>query len=163
VDLYPVPLITPTLPAGSGAPISVSLVAQLNNRGNTLAGSVPVRFAQYDYASGQLLARDLITVSQVLARYGGVQPRVSHSWLLTSATVYTLTFESGDLIAGPAGRHGHNRVRRPGLESAKQHSHTQPPGSKRTGLSAVAVPHGSINQAVRYAAWLLCARPHGLA
>jgi len=93
VDLYPVPLITPSIPAGSGGPISVSLVVQLDNRGNTLARSAPVRFSQYDYASGQLLASDLITVSQVFTRYGGVQPQVSREWLLAPATMYTLTFE----------------------------------------------------------------------
>jgi hypothetical protein len=54
---------------------------------------VPVRFAQYDYASGQLLASDLITVSQVFTRYGGVQPQISHEWLLAPTTMYTLTFE----------------------------------------------------------------------
>ena len=93
VDLYPVPLITPTIPAGSSGPISVSLVVQLDNRGNQSARAVPIRFAQYDYASGQLLASDLITVSQVFTRYGGVQPQVSHEWLLAPATLYTVTFE----------------------------------------------------------------------
>ena len=93
VDLYPVPLITPSIPAGSSAPISVSLVVQLDNRGNQAVQSVPVRFAQYDYASGQLLASDLITVGQVYTRYGGIQPQVSQEWLPAPATMYTLTFE----------------------------------------------------------------------
>jgi hypothetical protein len=93
VDLYPVPLITLSIPAGSSGPISVSLVVQLDNRGNQAVQSVPVRFAQYDYASGQLLAGDLITVGQVFTRYGGVQPQVNHEWLLAPGTLYTLTFE----------------------------------------------------------------------
>ncbi len=93
VDLYPIPLVTPTIPLGNDIPISVSLVVQLDNRGNTLARSAPVRFSQYDYTSGLLLASDLITVSQVFTRYGGVQPQVSREWLLAPATVYTLTFE----------------------------------------------------------------------
>ena len=91
VDLYPVPLITPTLPASSSGPISVSLAVQLDNRGNTLARSVPMRFSQYD-TSG-LLTSDLITVSQVLTRYGGVQPQVSREWQIAPATLYTFTFE----------------------------------------------------------------------
>lgn len=93
VDLYSVPLITPTIPTDSSGPLSVSLAVQLDNRGNTLASSVPVRFAQYDYASGQLLASDLSTVNQVFARYGGIQPQVSYEWQLAPATMYTLTFE----------------------------------------------------------------------
>jgi len=93
VDLYTVPLITPSIPPGSTGPISVSLVVQLDNRGNQAVQSVPVHFAQYDYASGQLLASDLITVSQVFTRYGGIQPQVNHEWLLTPDTMYTLTFE----------------------------------------------------------------------
>jgi hypothetical protein len=110
VDLYPVPLITPTLPAASGVPISVSLVAQLDNRGNTLARSVPVRFAQYDYVSGQLLASDLITVSQVFTRYAGIQPQVSHNWLLTSATAYTLAFEIDPAQTIPQARRSEQRL-----------------------------------------------------
>jgi len=93
VDLYPVPLITPSVPPGSTGPISVSLVAQLDNRGNQAVQSVPVRFAQYDYASGQLLASDLITIGQVFTRYVSVQPQVNHEWLLAPDTMYTLTFE----------------------------------------------------------------------
>ena len=93
VDLYPVPLITPSIPAGSSGPISVSLVVQFDNRGNRAVSSVPVRFAQYDYASGQLLASDLITVSQVFTRYGGVQPQVSAEWVVTPNTQYVFTFE----------------------------------------------------------------------
>jgi hypothetical protein len=94
VDVYPVPLITPSIPAGSSGPISVSLVVQLDNRGNTLARSVPVRFSQYDRASGQLLASDLITVSQVFTRYGGVQPQVGAEWVVTPNTQYAFTFET---------------------------------------------------------------------
>lgn len=92
-DLYPVPLITPTIPAGNSEPVVVTLTVQLDNHGNAEAQSVPVRFAQYDYASGQLLTSDLITISQVFTRYGGTQPIVSNQWTLVPGTAYTLTFE----------------------------------------------------------------------
>jgi hypothetical protein len=93
VDLYPVPLVTPTMPGGSAAPLSVSLTVQVDNRGNTAVGPVPVRFAQYDSATGQLLAATDVTLSQVLARYAGTQPQVSLDWTLTSTTQYIFTFE----------------------------------------------------------------------
>jgi len=93
VDLYPVPLVTPTIPSGSSDPISVSLTAQLDNRGNRAVQSVPVRFAQYDYFGGQLLSASVVTVSQVFTRYADTQPQVSHEWPLAYGNMYTLTFE----------------------------------------------------------------------
>jgi hypothetical protein len=131
VDLYPVPLIAPSIPAGSTGPISVSLVAQLDNRGNQAVQSVPVHFAQYDSASGQLLASDLITVSQVFTRYSGLQPQVSQEWLLAPATMYTLTFE-----IDPA--HTINQVRR----SAQQLIYLV--GQPDLGIMALTGDYGSV-------------------
>jgi hypothetical protein len=93
VDLYPVPLITPAISPGSSGPATVSLAVQVDNRGTQMAQSVPVRFAQYDYFSGQLLSASVVTVSQVLTRYAGIQPQVSHEWSLAYGYMYTLTFE----------------------------------------------------------------------
>lgn len=93
VDLYPVPLITPSIPPGSRDPISVSLTVQVDNRGNTPVVSVPVRFAQYDYATGQLLASELTAAGPVLARYAGAQPQVGAQWPMAPDAAYTFTFE----------------------------------------------------------------------
>ena len=93
VDLYPVPLVTPTIPSSSTGPAAVTLTVQLDNHGNTAAGSVPLRFAQYDYASGQLLTSNLITVSQVFTRYGGTQPHASIEWPVVASGTYTLALE----------------------------------------------------------------------
>ena len=93
VDLYAVPLITPTIPPNSYGPAAVSLTVMVDNHGNSLVTSIPIRFARYDYAAGQLLDSQDITLSQVLTRYAGVQPQVSTAWELAPATLYTLTCE----------------------------------------------------------------------
>lgn len=93
VDLYPVPLITPSIPPGSRDPISLSLTVQVDNRGNTQVASVPVRFEQVDYATGQLLASNLFTAGSVLTRYAGAQPQVGAQWSMAPDTAYTFTFE----------------------------------------------------------------------
>jgi hypothetical protein len=92
-DLYPIPLITPSLPSSGTDPVTVSLTVQLDNRGNRSVQPVPVRFTHYDYATGQLLSTTDLTVSQVLTRYAGLQPQVSHVWTLTATATYTLAFE----------------------------------------------------------------------
>jgi hypothetical protein len=93
VDLYPVPLATPEIPIGPTGPLTVALQTRVDNRGNTAASSVPVRFAQYDAATGALLSAQIITLSQVSARYAGVQPQTEMEWTLSPPRLYTLTFE----------------------------------------------------------------------
>lgn len=93
IDLYAVPLATPAIPIGQSDPITVALRAQVDNHGNTPALSVPVRLAQFDVVSGALLSEQNITLSQVSARYAGVQPQAGGEWLLSPPRLYTLTFE----------------------------------------------------------------------
>jgi len=90
-DLYPVPLVTPSISVNTSGLVTATV--RIENHGNAPAQSVPVRFAQYDYASGQLLNSTLVTVSQVSSRYGGIQPQVSAQWTMAPYAQYTFTVE----------------------------------------------------------------------
>lgn len=90
-DLYPVPSAMPSIPVDTSGLVTVT--AWVENHGNAPAQSVPVRFAQYDYASGQLLNSTLVTVSQVFARYAGAQPQASARWTVATYAQYTFTVE----------------------------------------------------------------------
>ncbi|HLF25814.1 MAG TPA: hypothetical protein VJG32_05720 [Anaerolineae bacterium] len=92
-DLYPVPLITPSIPAGHAGLISVALTVQVDNRGNAPIAAVPVQFAQYDFATGALLASRALTLAQVLDRYAGAQPQLGQAWVLEPGALYTVAFE----------------------------------------------------------------------
>jgi hypothetical protein len=52
-----------------------------------------VRLARYNTVSGQLLASTLTTITQVLARYNGIQPQVSAEWMITPGLPDMLTLE----------------------------------------------------------------------
>ena len=102
LDLYPIPVVTPTLAAAHGSPISVTLTVQIDNHGNAKTQSpVPARFARYDAVTGQLVASTPVTISGVLTRYGGLQPQVSAGWVITPGSMQTLTFEldSGQTVS----------------------------------------------------------------
>lgn len=91
VDLYPIPLITPTISDGNSGPVGVSLTVQIDNHGSAAVDSAPVRFEQFGQC--ELIAHHEVTVSRVLTRYGGIQPQASVQWIVTPGLVYTLTAE----------------------------------------------------------------------
>ncbi len=92
-DVYPAPLATPSMPLWGAAPFTASLAVQVDNHGTRSEPAVPARLSQRDYASGQLYASRAVTAGQVLTRYGGTQPQINASWVLTPGLMYTLTFD----------------------------------------------------------------------
>jgi hypothetical protein len=94
LDLYPVPEVTPTLALANGQAVTVTVTVHIDNHGDMGNSSpVPARFTRYNAATGQLLATTPVTVTGVLTRYGGLQPQVSASWVITPGSMLTLTFE----------------------------------------------------------------------
>ncbi len=105
-DLYFVPTMTPSVVCRNQGP-SLSWAVEMHNHGNAKIDSVPVRFTARDYASGQLLSSDDVTVGQVLTRYVSPQPHMSTEWPIASAGTYSLTFELDPARAiSPAHRTG---------------------------------------------------------
>jgi len=93
VDLYPVWMDTSSVVVDDSDLVTLTVVAQVDNHGNQMVQSVPVQFTQHNYSTGQLLSASMITASQVLTRYSGIQPLVRHQMQVVPGSLYTLTFE----------------------------------------------------------------------
>lgn len=92
-DLYPAPVVTPAIPAGSVNPVLVTLTVRLDNLGNMPSGApVPGVFTRHNAATGALVSSTPVTASQVLTRFSGAGPQLSAQWTIAPGDWYTLTF-----------------------------------------------------------------------